>query len=149
MMQARELCVPVSPPRRAPRPAMTDKMLLHPGDPFPALTEIDVTVIAPPADDDATTQELIASHGLRFPAGHGAGVSGIAETGAFVKARPAVPAARRLRGPARTGIQNWLIGTSSPVPKLITTDDILDPIAGAAREYATLRDRCWYASARK
>ena len=31
MMQARELCVPVSPPRRVPRPAMTDKMLLHPG----------------------------------------------------------------------------------------------------------------------
>jgi hypothetical protein len=31
---------------------------------------------------------------------------------------------------------------------LITTDDILDPIAGTAREYATLRDRCWYASAR-
>jgi hypothetical protein len=32
---------------------------------------------------------------------------------------------------------------------LITTDDIVDPIAGTAREYATLRDRCWYASARK
>jgi hypothetical protein len=30
-----------------------------------------------------------------------------------------------------------------------TTDDIVDPIAGTAREYATLRDRCWYASARK
>ena len=58
---------------------MTDKMLLHPGDPFPALTEIDVTVIAPPADDHATTQELIARHGLRFPAGHGAGASGIAD----------------------------------------------------------------------
>jgi hypothetical protein len=46
---------------------MTDKMLLHPGDPFPALTEIDVTVIALPVDDDATMQELIARHGLRFP----------------------------------------------------------------------------------
>jgi hypothetical protein len=79
MMRARELCVPVSPPRRAPRPAMTDKMLLHPGDPFPALTAIDVTVIALPADDHATTQELIASHGPRFPAGHGAGACGIAD----------------------------------------------------------------------
>ena len=65
---------------------MTEKMLLHPGDPFPALTEIDVTVIAPPADDHATTQELIARHGLRFPAGHGAGASGIA--GAFVNRDP-------------------------------------------------------------
>jgi hypothetical protein len=79
MMQARELCVPVSPPRRAPRPAMTDKMLLRPGDPFPALTAIDVTVIALPADDDATPQQLIASHGPRFPAGHGASASAIAD----------------------------------------------------------------------
>jgi hypothetical protein len=79
MMRARELCVPVSP--AAPRTAasMTDKMLLRPGDPFPALTEIDVTVIALPVDDDATMQELIASHGLRFPAGHGAGASAIAD----------------------------------------------------------------------
>ena len=65
----------------APRTAAakTDKMLLHPCDPLPALTEIDVTVIAPPVDDHATTQELIASHGLRFPAGHGAGASAIAD----------------------------------------------------------------------
>ena len=66
---------------RSVRPAatVTDKMLLHPGDPPPALTAIDVTVIAPPADDDATPQQLIASHGPRFPAGHGAGASAIAD----------------------------------------------------------------------
>ena len=39
---------------------MTDKMLRHPGDPFPALTEMDVTVIALPVDDDATMQQLTA-----------------------------------------------------------------------------------------
>ena len=79
---------------------MTEKMLLHPGDPLPALTEIDVTVIAPPADDHATTQELIARHGLRFPAGHGAGASAIA--GAIVNRDPLF-LKRRLRarpGPA-------------------------------------------------
>jgi hypothetical protein len=78
MMRARESCVPVSPAAPHTAASMTDKMLLHPGDPLPALTEIDVTVIALPADDHATTQELIASHGPRFPAGHGAGASGIA-----------------------------------------------------------------------
>jgi hypothetical protein len=60
---------------------MTGKMLLHPGDPFPALTEIDVTVIALPADD-ATRQELIAGHAPRFPVGHGAGASAIADAAA-------------------------------------------------------------------
>jgi thiol-disulfide isomerase/thioredoxin len=96
---------------------MTDKTLLHPRDPFPALTvslpggralrlsdnlaghfgvvlfyrgswcpycnaqlsvfqrvldglaEMDVTVVALSVDDEATTQELIAMHGLRFPVG--------------------------------------------------------------------------------
>jgi hypothetical protein len=97
MMRARESCVPVSPAAPHTAASMTDKMLLHPGDPLPALTEIDVTVIALPADDHATTQELIASHGPRFPAGHGAGASGIADApGAFVRPRPAVPEAGRL-----------------------------------------------------
>ena len=65
----------------APRTAasMTDKMLLHPVDPFPALTAIDVTVVALPGDEDATTQELIARHDLRFPVGHGVGASAIAD----------------------------------------------------------------------
>src|ERR1700733_2959919 len=106
---------------------MTDQTLLHPGDPFPALTvslpggralrlpddlaghfgvvlfyrgswcpycnaqlkacqralddlaEMDVTVVALSVDDEATTQELIAKHGLRFPVGHGADASAIAD----------------------------------------------------------------------
>ncbi len=71
---------------------MTDKMLLHPGDPFPALTEMDVTVIALPVDDHATTHELVAGHGLRSPAGHGAGASAIAGAPApSQNPRPAVP----------------------------------------------------------
>ena len=97
---------------------MTDKTLLHPHDPFPALTvslpggralrlpddlaghfgvvlfyrgswcpycnaqlsafqqaldrlaEMDVTVVALSVDDEATTRDLIARHGLRFPVGH-------------------------------------------------------------------------------
>ena len=116
---------------------MTDKTLLHPHDPFPALTvrlpggralrlpddlaghfgvvlfyrgswcpycnaqlsafqraldglaEMDVTVVALSVDDEASTQELIAKHGLRFPVGHGADASAIADaTGAFVNDDP-------------------------------------------------------------
>ena len=116
---------------------MTDKTLLHPHDPFPALTvslpggrtlrlpddlaghfgvvlfyrgswcpycnaqlsafqraldglaEMDVTVVALSVDDEATTQELIAKHGLRFPVGYGADASAIADaTGAFVNDDP-------------------------------------------------------------
>jgi hypothetical protein len=40
---------------------------------------MDVMVIAPPVDDNATPQQLIARHGLRFPVGHGAGASAIAD----------------------------------------------------------------------
>ena len=116
---------------------MTDQILLHPGDPFPALAvrlpggralrlpddlaghfgvvlfyrgswcpycnaqlsaferaldrlaEMDVTVVALSVDDEATTQELIAKHGLRFPVGHRADASAIADaTGAFVNDDP-------------------------------------------------------------
>jgi hypothetical protein len=42
-----------------------------------------VTVTALSVDDEATTQELITKHGLRFPVGYGAYALGIAEaTGA-------------------------------------------------------------------
>jgi peroxiredoxin len=116
---------------------MTEKTLLRPHDPFPALTvslpggrtlrlpddlaghfgvilfyrgswcpycnaqlsafqralddlaEMDVTVVALSVDDEATTQELIAKHGLRFPVGYGADASAIADaTGAFVNNDP-------------------------------------------------------------
>jgi hypothetical protein len=46
---------------------------------------MDVTVIALPVDHDATTQELIARHGLRFPVGHGADTSAIADAPALRK----------------------------------------------------------------
>ena len=50
---------------------------------------MDVTAAALSVDDEATTQELIAKHGLRFPVGHGADASAIADaTGAFVNDEP-------------------------------------------------------------
>ena len=53
------------------------------------LAEMDVTVVALSVDDEATTQELIAKHGLRFPVGHRADASAIADaTGAFVNDDP-------------------------------------------------------------
>jgi peroxiredoxin len=53
------------------------------------LTEIDVRVVALSMDDEATTQELIAKHGLAFPVGYGADASAIADvTGAFVNCDP-------------------------------------------------------------
>jgi len=116
---------------------MTDKTLLHPHDPFPALTvclpggralrlpddlaghfgvvlfyrgswcpycnaqlsafqraldglaEMDMTVVALSVDDEATTVDLIARHGLRFPVGHSADAAAIAHaTGAFVNPGP-------------------------------------------------------------
>jgi peroxiredoxin len=52
-------------------------------------TEIDVRVVALSVDDEATTQELIAKHGLAFPVGYGADASVIADaTGAFVNDDP-------------------------------------------------------------
>ena len=116
---------------------MTQMTLLHPGDPFPALTvalpegralrlpdalaghygvvlfyrgswcpycnaqlrafqrslerfaDMDTLVIAMSVDDEATTQDLIARHGLQFPVGHSADARAIAAaTGAFVNDDP-------------------------------------------------------------
>lgn len=116
---------------------MTQKTLLQPGDPFPALTvklpggrmvqlpddlsgqfgvvlfyrgswcpycnaqlgafqraldglaEAGASVVALSVDDEATTRDLIARHGLRFPVGHSADASAVAEvTGAFVNSDP-------------------------------------------------------------
>ena len=53
------------------------------------LAEMDVTVVALSVDDEATTQELIAKHSLRFSVGYGADASAIADTtGAFVNDDP-------------------------------------------------------------
>jgi peroxiredoxin len=51
----------------------------------PALAEIGARVVALSVDDEATTAELIAKHGLSFPVGHGADAAAVsAATGAFV-----------------------------------------------------------------
>ncbi len=53
------------------------------------LAELDVTVVALSVDDEATTQDLITRHGLRFPVGYGANARAIAQvTGAFVSDDP-------------------------------------------------------------
>jgi peroxiredoxin len=54
-----------------------------------SLAEIGARVVALSVDDEATTQELIAKHGLTFPVGHSADARAIARaTGAFVNDDP-------------------------------------------------------------
>ncbi|MEV0314204.1 peroxiredoxin family protein [Nonomuraea fuscirosea] len=53
------------------------------------LAELDVKVVAVSVDDEATTKELIAKHGLTFPVGHSADAAAFAAaTGAFVHTDP-------------------------------------------------------------
>jgi peroxiredoxin len=53
------------------------------------LAALGVSVVALSADDEATTQNLIAKYGLQFPVGHSAGADGVAAiTGAFVNPDP-------------------------------------------------------------
>ena len=53
------------------------------------LADIGALVAALSVDDEATTQDLIARHGLRFPVGHSADARAIAAaTGAFVNDDP-------------------------------------------------------------
>jgi len=53
------------------------------------LAGLGATVVALSVDDEATTQELIAKHGLTFPVGHSADARAVAEaTGAFVNDDP-------------------------------------------------------------
>jgi peroxiredoxin len=54
-----------------------------------SLAEIGVKVAALSVDDELTTADLIAKHGLTFPVGHSANARAIAEaTGAFVNPDP-------------------------------------------------------------
>jgi len=54
-----------------------------------SLAEIGARVVALSVDDEATTRELIAKHGLSFPVGHSADARAIARaTGAFVNDDP-------------------------------------------------------------
>jgi peroxiredoxin len=53
------------------------------------LTEADVRVVALTVDDEDTTKDLMAKHGLTFPVGHSADARAVAEaTGAFVNSEP-------------------------------------------------------------
>jgi peroxiredoxin len=53
------------------------------------LADIGAQVAALSVDDEATTQDLIARHGLRFPVGHSADARSIAAaTGAFINDDP-------------------------------------------------------------
>jgi len=53
------------------------------------LADVDASVVALSVDDEATTRDLIARHGLRFPVGHSADAAAVAEaTGAFVNPDP-------------------------------------------------------------
>lgn len=54
-----------------------------------SFAEVDAQVVALSVDDEATTAELVAKHGLTFPVGYGADAHAIAElTGAFVNPDP-------------------------------------------------------------
>lgn len=54
-----------------------------------SLAEVGAKVVALSVDDEATTAELIAKHGLTFPVGHSADARAVSEvTGAFVNDNP-------------------------------------------------------------
>ena len=54
-----------------------------------SLTEVGANVVAVSVDDEPTTTELIAKHGLTFPVGHSADARAVAgATGAFVNDDP-------------------------------------------------------------
>jgi peroxiredoxin len=54
-----------------------------------ALADVGAFVAALSVDDEATTKELVAKHGLTFPVGHSADARAIAQaTGAFVNDEP-------------------------------------------------------------
>ncbi|WP_432838441.1 peroxiredoxin family protein [Dactylosporangium sp. CA-092794] len=56
---------------------------------LPALAELGITVIAASVDDEATTEALVAKHGLGFPVGHSVDAdTAAAATGAFVNDEP-------------------------------------------------------------
>ena len=53
------------------------------------LAGVDARVVALSVDDEATTADLVAKHGLTFPVGHSADAQAVAEaTGAFVNPDP-------------------------------------------------------------
>ncbi len=76
---------------------MTGTTLRHPGDPVPAsgvnlpggrtlqrvldgLAAVDASILELSVNDEATRRDLIARHGLRFPVGHSADSTVVADT---------------------------------------------------------------------
>src|ERR1700757_1980696 len=54
-----------------------------------SLADVGAFVVAQSVDDEATTYELVAKHGLTFPVGHSADARAVAKaTGAFVNETP-------------------------------------------------------------
>ena len=54
-----------------------------------SLADVGAFVVALSVDDEATTKELVAKHGLTFPVGHSADARAVAAaTGAFVNDEP-------------------------------------------------------------
>ena len=53
-----------------------------------SLAGLDISVVALSVDDEATTGDLIARHGLRFPVGHSADAAIAPATGAFINPDP-------------------------------------------------------------
>jgi len=54
-----------------------------------SLADVDISVVALSVDDEATTGDLIARHGLQFPVGYSADADAVAAiTGAFVNPDP-------------------------------------------------------------
>ncbi len=54
------------------------------------LGQLDIRTAALSVDDEATTRELVAKHGLEFPVGHSADAQAVADaTGAFLNSEPA------------------------------------------------------------
>ena len=70
-----------------------------------SLADADISVVALSVDDEATTVDLIAGHGLRFPVGHSASAAAIAHSDRRIRQpRPAIPAVHRFRArPRRPG----------------------------------------------
>ena len=90
-------------PRRAPSTAISGVVLFYRGSWCPycnaqlrafqraagSLAEAGPSVVAMSVDDEGTTAELIAEHGLTFPVGHSADARAIAQaTGAFLNEDP-------------------------------------------------------------
>ena len=69
-----------------------------------SLAEVDARVVALSVDDETTTAELVAKHGLTFPVGHSADAQAVAEaTGAFVNPDPVLAVHRVPARPDRSG----------------------------------------------